>query len=375
MADAAAPALPFTIGARVSERQSFTLPSIILAASASVIPAGAPVQIPAVGYLKKIRCEFTLVVSGGTPTLSADAPFNVINNFAFKNAAGANLIAPLTGYEWYVVNKYGGMGAGLTSGIGRLSDPKVGYGYTAVAGTGAHFFLDVPLEIDASDALGSLPALASNRSFNFEIGIAAISTVFGGTPPTVATLTVDASAIYWDVPVATTPGGVSQQTEPFGLGTLSQWQKENPVIAPGEQLTRLNNVGNSIRSLILIAKTSAGVRTDTDWPSIAELYFDNAPMLRLKKTEHQDAMSRWFGLTTAGLDSAGGLDTGVFTIPFHLLAGGESGDPSNSRAQYLPTLDASLLQLKGYNWGSNISQLVVLTDAVSSPNAQFIYSK
>jgi len=368
-------ALPFTIASRVSERQSFSVPNVALAAAAPVTPPGTPVQVPAVGYLKALRLEITLTNSGGAPTYTADAPWNLITNITFKNAAGQNLVAPLTGYEWYLVNKYGAMGAGLASAVGKLSDPETGRQFSSVPTTGAHFFLDVPLEIDPSTGLGAIPALASNRSYQFEISLAAIATVFAGTPPTAASVTIDASAIYWDVPVAQTQGGVSQATEPFGLGTLSLWQKENPPLAPGEQLTRSNNTGNSIRNLIFVLRTAAGVRTDVDWTTVFELFVDNNPMLRLKKTEWQDTMVRWFGYEAAALDAAGGLDTGVYTIPFHLLAGGLSGDPSNSRAQLLATLDATLLQFKGYSWGAAASQLTVLTQAIASPNPAFIYSK
>lgn len=376
MADTPAQMLPFGIAARVSTRQSFVLPNVALAASAPVTAAGTPVQIPAVGYLKSLRLEFTLEVDGGAPTFTADAPWNSIVNIAFKNSAGQNLVAPLTGYEWYLINKYGAQSAGLASAYGHLSDPKVGRQYSAVAATGAHFFLDVPLEIDPSNGLGAIPALASNRSYQLEIQFASIATIFGAvTPPTSATVSVDATANYWDVPVAMTPGGIAQGTEPFGLGTLSLWQKENPVVAPGEQLTRLNNTGNVIRNLVFVARTAAGARTDADWSGICELYVDNNPMFRFKKTEWQDFMVRAYGLTEASLDAAGGLDTGVYVIPFHVLAGGLAGDPSNSRAQLLATLDATQLQLKGYTWGPSISQLAVITEAVTAENAAFIYSK
>ena len=375
MADNAVAALPFTIASRKSKRQSFSLPSVTLASASPTIAAGTPVLIPAVGYLSALRLEITLTNSGGAPTYAADAPFNLIQNISFKNSAGQNLVAPLTGYELYIANKYGAMGAGLTSAVGFLSDPKVGRQYSAAAGTGAHFFLDIPLEIDPATALGSIPALASNRSYQLDISFAAISTIFGGTPPTAATVSVDATAVYWDVPSAVTPGGVAQSSEPFGLGTLSLWQKENPNLVPGDQLTRLSNTGNSIRNLIFIARTAAGARTDADWPNIAELYVDNNSMLRYTKNAWQDDMIRQYGFDASALDAPKGLDTGVYVIPFHVFAGGLAGDPGNSHAQYLATLDATLLQLRGYGWGSSISQMAVLTQAIASDNPQFIYSK
>lgn len=373
MADAPTTLLPFTIGARVSTRQSFSLSATLGAAPVTAV--GSPVQIPAVGWLKSLRLEVTITNSGGTPTFQADAPFNVITNITLKNSAGQNLVAPLTGYEFYVINKYGGHAQGLASAYGRLADPKVGRQYAAVAATGSHFFLDVPLEIDASQGLGAIPALASNRSYQLELQFAAIATVFGGTIPTAASVTVDATAVFWDVPAQVSPNGTPQADQPYGPNTLALWQKENPPVTPGEQLTRSNNTGNSIRNLIFIARTAAGARTDTDWTSVFELFVDNNPMLRLKKTEWQDYITRWYGLEATALDAANGLDTGVYVIPFHLLAGGLAGDPSNSRAQFLATLDATLLQFKGYNWGAGISQMTVLTEAVTAESPLYIYSK
>lgn len=371
---APAAALPFSIASRYSTRESFSLPVVNLAAATPTIAAGTPVQIPAVGYLKKLRLKVSLTATGGTaPALTADAPFNVITSLALKNSAGQNLIAPLTGYELYIYNKYSGMGQGYASAYGALGDPKAGRGYSDAVASPS-FFIDVPIELDPSTGLGSIPALASNRAYQLDISFAAISTVWTGAP-TSATVTVTATAHYWDVPVASTPGGVAQSTEPFGLGTLSLLQKESPIVAPGDQLTRLNNTGNVIRNLIFIARNSSGARVDADLPTISELYVDNNPMLRLTKSEWQDAMVRWFGLDAPALDAAKGLDTGVMVIPFHLLAGGVSGDPSNSHAQFLATLDATLLQFKGYDWGANISTATVLTQAIASENPQFIYSK
>ena len=369
-----AAALPFSIASRYSSRESFSLPQIALSASTPTIAAGTPVQIPAVGYLKKLRLRVKMTATGGTPALTADAPFNVITSIALKNSAGQNLIAPLTGYELYQYNKLAGMGQGYASAYGKLGDPKVGRGYVATPAS-PEFFIDVPVELDPSTGLGAIPALASNRAYQLDISFAAISTVFGGTPPTAVTVSVTATAHYWDVPVASTPGGVAQSTEPFGLGTLSLMQKETANISQGDQLTRFNNTGNVIRNLILIARKADGSRTDVDLPTISELYVDNNPMLRFGKAEWQDAMVRWYGLDAAALDAAGGLDTGVMVIPFHLLAGGLSGDPSNAHAQFLATLDATLLQFKGYDWGANVSTLTVLTQAIASPNPQFIYSK
>lgn len=373
MAEATQALVPFTLASRASSRQSFSIPNVALAAATPVTPPGTPVQVPAVGWLRSLRFEVTLAGTGGTPTFAADAPWNIIQQISVKNAAGQPLIAPVSGYELYLINKYGAQGQGMASAYGTLSDPKNNRQYSATA-PAAHFFLDLPFEIDPSEALAAIPALASNRSYQVEVTLNAMSVIYSSAP-TSATVSLDVTANYWDVPVGTTPGNVQQQVDPFGAGTLSLWQKEQPVIAPGDQLTRSNNTGNVIRNLILVARTAAGARTDADFPSIMELYVDNNPMIRWKKTEWQDLMARVYGYNAAALDAAGGLDTGVYVFPFHALAGGLANDPSNSRAQLLPTLDATLLQFKGYGYGASISTLTVLTQAITSDNSAFIFSK
>jgi hypothetical protein len=375
MADQVAATIPFVQASGLSERQSFVIPNIALAAASSVIPPNTPIMIPAVGFLAKLRMEVTgTLTAGGAATYAADGPFNVIAQIVFKNSGGQNIIAPLTGYELFVYNKYGAMGAGLSAGFGPYADPRFGRQFSATT-TGFHFFLDIPFEIDPEAALGELPALASNRTYQMEVQLNAISVAFGGTVPTAVAVTLDTSAIYWDQPPAATNGGTTMAAEPVGLNTLPLVAKEQDILIAGEKLTRIANVGNVIRELIFIKRSSAGVRTDSDWTGIAELFIDNNPRLRLKKTEWEDWMQRNYGLGAASKDVVGGLDTGVYNIPFDSFLGSMAGDPGNTRAQLLPTLDATLLQLKGYTWGTAGDALTTLVQSVTSPAAGYIYAK
>lgn len=376
----APPMIPFTIASRVNQRLSFEFSAAL--GAAPVTPAGVPFQLPAVGYPKSLRLEFTSTHSGGTPSFTADAPWNFISNIALKNSAGQQLIPAMNGYSLYAINKYAGDSAGIASGVGVAGDPEFGRQYSAVAATGTHWFLDIPFEIDPSSGLGAIPAMASNRSYLIEISFNTIAGVFGvTTPPTVVNITVNASVVYWDVPAPTTAKGLTQGTEPFGMNlaaditTTAFWLSEFPVIAPGAQTPRSNNVGNTIRNLIFIMRTSAGARTDTDWPAIFQLLVNNYPQLRFKKTEWQDAMARWFQYGAATLDAVGGLDTGVYVIPFHLLAGGVASDPGNSRAQLLPTEDGTLLQFQMNDVGATGSSLQVLTQGIASPDPRLVFSK
>lgn len=365
----ATPAIPFAVASQYSSRQSIDLPIVTLAAGSPT--QLSPQQIPAVGYLNGLLLEVTMTGTGGTtPALTADAPFNVIQSINFRNAAGVNLIAPVTGFDLYLMNKYGGQS---NPGFGGFASPKFGFNYAAAASGTAHFYLWLPLGLDASDAYGVIPALASNANYQMELTLAATSTVATGGP----TITVDinATAWYFDLPAATNQAGVAQATQPASQA-VSVWQKETPTVSPGTSLIQSFNVGNVIRNHILTLRNSSGARIDTNgWPSLLELYLDNQPRFSLRKGEHEYHMARWFGAGNAAKDTADGLDTGVYVIPYHALLGSASGDPANTRAQLLPTLNATLLQFRFQDFGSAVSRLEILTEAVTTTDAAYLYSK
>jgi hypothetical protein len=361
-----AAALPFSIASRQMSRFSFNVGTV--AASAATPTPISPIQIPAVGYLSHINLEVTVTGTGGTtPAFTADAPFNILQAVEFKTAAGNDIIAPYTGYQLYLANKYGCQYAQAPA-----CDNRSGRQYAATAPS-AHFFLQVPLEIDNRTGLGAIPALASNRSYQLSLTLAAISVALTGAPA--VTVAITGTAYYWSEPPATTQNGIVQQTSPNGVGTLSQWQIEMPAVTPGDKYIKSNNVGNVLRTLIFTLRNSAGARIDTNgWPSVSEIYLDNEPMFYLSQNEWEDNMCKWYGFTAASKDVANGLDTGVYVIPFHALAGGYAGDPSNARTQYLPTLDASQLQIRGTSFGSAVSTLEILTNSVIPTSSAALFA-
>lgn len=349
-------ALPFPIASRTGTRQAFDTGVVTLSASAPSVINGIP--IPAVGYLKEIVLEVIVNVTGGTsPAFTADAPFNVLQSIGLRTASGNDIITPITGYQLMLINKYGGYHAG--------SDPRNSRQYSAANATGAHFFLRVPLEIDPETGLGSIPALASNRSYMLNMTMAAASTVLSGGPT--VTVQVKGTSFYWHEPPATTSGGAAQVTQPAALGTVSQWQFEAPIVSQGDRFTKLSNVGNIIRNHIFVCRNSSGVRVDAaagGWPTNpVEFYLDNEMAYSLSMNLWEQLMVEWFGLNAAAKDGALGLDTGVYVLPYHALVGDTAGDPSNSRSQLLPTLNASLVQLRG-SWGASAASLEVLTNSI-----------
>lgn len=356
------PSLPFTIASRAMTRHSFSVTSALSAASQTPL---SPIQIPAVGFLRNLQIKVTVTSTGGT-AFTADGPFNVLSSVEFRTAAGNDLVVPSTGYQVYLMNKYG-----HPSVMSPYSDPKF-VQYSTTAGTAASFYLDIPFEIDPETGLGAIPALASNRSYQLNLILAPYSVITGATA---ASVTIEGVAHYWSEPPAQSASGLAQETQPQGLGTISQWQLDTPPLTPGDKYVKLSNVGNFMRNIIFVLRNPSGVRVSTDWPAVTELYLDNEPMMYLPSGDWQRRMRQVFGLAATAMDAANGLDTGVYVIPFDALVGSLSGDPANSRSQYLPTLDASSLQIRGTSFGAAASTLEILTNSIIPRSSGDIYSK
>ena len=377
-----APAIPFKIASRVQNRQAFT-PNAVSLGSSSV--SVSPIEIPATGYLRNVRFQVSAAYSGatGTPTFKADAtsstvdgPFNIISTIGVRSADGTPLITPMTGYQLYLINKYGGQ-----TFTGRTADPKNAYGYnatlTATSGT-ITFFLTLPFEFDHETGLGAIPALASNRSYIVDITLSSIATVFtaGATSPNAVSVTITGTSEYWAQPAAANSLGQAQQTAPQALGTLARWQLETPVVGgAGARYIKSTNVGGTLRTHILVARNSTGGRvvSSTDWPAVFQLYLDNEPQFYYTLAYFQDMISRVYGYDQA-INTAAGIDDGVFVLPYFVLNGGLAGDPNNSRGQLLNTNSASLLQFYGANFGSGVNTLEIITNTVSGAAAA-IYSR
>ena len=216
--------LPFAIASRAMTRFSFT---DTRALSAGITPV-TPIQVPAVGYLRRLRLKFTVQATAGT-AFPGDGPFNLIQSIEFRTAAGNDLIVPMTGYQIMLMNKYAHPAI-----MSPWSDPRY-VSYSTTAGTAATFYLDLNFELDAETGLGSIPALASNRAYQLIVNYGPYSLI---TAATAATITMDGVAHYWSEPPAQSASGIAQDTQPQGLGTIAQWQLDTPPITPGSSSRR-----------------------------------------------------------------------------------------------------------------------------------------
>ncbi len=335
-AEAQVPSVGFT---RASRRRREPIFSATDQLGANTI-AHNSIEVPASGFLRSLLVLVTFAGgSGGSAAAAADAPWNVLQSIEFSDINGSPIIAPMTGYELFVLNKYGSPK--------WKGDPKAWRSFTALDANGnGQFLLRIPLEIALRDALGSLPNQNASQTFRFSYTVNTSAQVFT-TPPvtTVPTCQVQVWTESWAAPAPVDAMGARQEQVPPDVGVVQFASKQVVnVAATGEQTIRHSRVGQAIRALIYIGRTAAGVRSATVFPSIPRLSLDTTPIDNVPQTILQSAMAEAYGYNGAD-DGEDGLDTGVFVFPFHDDLDGHPGE--EMRDSWLPTTGATRLELTG----------------------------
>lgn len=366
--------LPFTLGSAFSSRSAFQLNSQALAAG-TIMPAGFPMQIKSFGWISNIVVKFTLTFTSIAGTaFGPDGVDALIDSIGVRTSGGNPLIQPIGGYALHMDNIFGGKRFGAASlpyGVDPDQLPGTSLGIVATSANTITFYRALQFEIDPSSGLGAIPATASNREFTIDLSLASLSSVFPTGTPAAAAVSMDALAWYWDLPAdGAVPFGVDQSGQ-----TLRLLSREQGAVNAGTNTVQSVNRGNVFGNHILIFREN-GVRNDADFPATFEITLDNNVRLHLTKDQWKTNMAQWFGLglNGQGADTPGGLRSGVYVVPWRLLAGGSGSSPSNSHAQYLATMNTTQLEFVGYGFG-NSGTLEVLGDQVSTPNAAYIYSK
>ena len=216
--------IPFTRAAR--EKSFLAFDTGVVSVSAAATTQISPIQLPAAGFLKYIEVVVTATAAGNAAVVAfnVDAPWNTLNYVSLTNSAGDTIITPMTGYQLFLINKYGAIGAEPP-----FADPRGDSLYGVVPGAGATggsytFQLRIPLEIDPRDAYGAVPNLASNKAYNLQFILSSSATVYSVAPTVVPGVRLQGTAYFWSQPFAQTPFGTGQATSPDSDGSVSMWR-------------------------------------------------------------------------------------------------------------------------------------------------------
>lgn len=316
----------------------------------NTIGAGAiqlsPADVPAFGYARflwlLVECEGGDLTAG---VLSQDYPFVLLDQVTFKDINGAPIIGPLSGYDLYLVNKWGG--------YTWASDPTADPFY--VGTVNAVFALVVPLEITRFDGYGSLGNMNSAANYKLEVTLAASATAFTTAPTTPPNVRVRAYLDAWQQPAAADAQGNPNQTVPPGNGTIQFWSVATTALNAGDQIIRLPRVGNLIRNILFVYRDDAAVpqRSTTEFPDPLTFNWDARQVFQDPRAYFAWNERHIYGLTP---------DVGVFVYCFTDDQDGHAGN--ENRHLWLPTVQATRLEIRGVFGGSG-GTLRILTNDVA----------
>lgn len=338
------PAIPFTHAAHENMEFVTSLQNAMLARAVKI----PPVDVPARGYVRNLW--FRTYGTGGTlgpAATSEDFPFNVLDQLAFKDVGGGEIVNPLTGYEMYLVNKYGG--------YAFSADPQAQPDYSDDP-LAFNFALRMPFEISASDALGSLSNQNSQSKYKWELTQADDGTVYLTPPTDDPTVNIDAYSELWSQPPAATDSGVPILNRPPLLGTTQYWSKQIVSgLSAGNQIIELDRRGNQDRIYILIwREAESGLRADDSFPDPMRFVWDSREQFEETPQYRRQLMTERYGTARTA------LDRGVYVYDMAHDVLGHPGGMDDGHLWYR-TKSSSRLEFRG-NFGAGGTLTILHND-------------
>lgn len=338
---AVVPAVPFADAAHEHTEPAFTFQVTPTAATQSF-----QFDIPSYGYFRHLWMQ--CVASGGVigpGTLSADAPFNIIQSITLLDTNGAPIYGPIDGYSMFLSNLFGG--------YAFQQDQRSLPGYSTTPASPG-FTTRVPVEISHYNGMGSLANQNAAAPYKLQIVINTIANIYGTAPTTPATFTFTGLLEAWSLPNDVDAIGRPQEVAPPNHGTVQYWSSRTQSgITAGNQTVQVQRVGNLLRGVYFVARDGTGARSNSVLPSQPILNWDSRQLYNDSQLYRQnDAYEST--LST-------GYPAGVYAYIFNNSQLNRSGDDSPS--MWIATVQATRLELTGTFQGAGSVQ--VLTNDVA----------
>lgn len=320
-------------------------------------------QVSPNGYLRNIQLLVECVTAGNAAAtaFNADGPFNALATVSFQDTNNQPVVGPMTGFDLYVLNKYGG--------YAYNNDPKTGV-YSVTTGAGATggsftFVLVVPIEIVARDALGAQPNKSGSSQFSLTMSLAPTATVYSVAPTNAGSVRIRATLEGWQDPDSNDTRGNPTAQDPPAVQTSQYWHKQVYSALNGAQNVRMQGIDGLVRMLIFIARNSADdvrATADANFPDPFTLKYENSLLFESRiRALWRHWIARHYGYGGTTPDAAGSRDNGVYPVwQWMNDYGHEPG--AESRFSYLPMSSASNLEVQGTFGGS--TNLIVLVNKV-----------
>lgn len=332
------PLVPFTQAAHEHVEPFPTTVSQILTANAQVFE----MVVPSYGYLRHVFLEVTAASGAGAFTaLDANAyPFSILDAITLLDTNGAPLYGPLGGYQTYLANSVGG--------YSFQNSVKNAPWYSATVNPA--FGIRIPVEITHDTGLGSLANQNAAAAYKVRFTLQGTASIYSSNPATtLPTITVRPQLEAWSLPNEVDGFGRPQAQTPPNHGTLQYWVGTKPSILAGNNYSQITRVGNLIRNLVFIARTTAPAQSDTVFPNPAILSWDARQLINeTQNYRSQVTWERMLGFTR---------DPGVFVYAFDHFPGNHVGD--DDPTGWLPTVQATRLELDGTSAAAGSLEILV----------------
>jgi len=359
---------PFAVGVYESTTQDYDNTVALGATIAAWVGTQLPKwNISPTGWLRTMWLNFALTIAGNaaTPVFSADGPWSLIQKCTVSDLGG-EVIIQVTGYEWMILNKFGG--------YYEIGDPRADITFTTTSGSGAsagsaNFTLALPFEAVARDSLGTVQN-ESRPGWSVEIFTDTAANVYS-TQPTgtgTASLRVRGYTESYTEPNAVAPNGRPFMQAPPLPGSVQYWKSENnPLPAGNARYDITNGIGFPIRNIFYYVRDAGnGTRATADgnFPDPSTIMLGNVNLFTRSKLLWLARMGKDFGLTSATPDTALGRENGVFPLYFTRDFGLKPG--AELRFKYLDTQVNSLVRFTG-SFGA-ATTFFALTNWLATPS-------
>lgn len=342
---------PFPVGVYESGVQDYEQ-----ALTQTASPQQFPVwNVSPTGWLRGMWFDFTMTTAANAATVVFN-PDPTAGGFCGVQKVilydlGGEVVLSLAGYEWLVMNKFGG--------YFEVGDPRADLTFLQTAGVGAglggsfHFAFYLPFEAVARDGLGVVQN-ESKPGWKVELWADSSAQTYSTPPTTLGSLRCKGFLDSYTEPAQAAPNGRPFAQTPPLPGTLQYWKSENNGLPSGNAKYDLTNgIGFPIRNIIFYARgagDSLRATGDTNWFDPATFLIGNINYFTRSKNLWISKMSRAFGLSGVGgtvptPDTPSGRENGVF--PVWLTADMSSHPGDELRFKYIDTQVNSLLRIQG----------------------------
>lgn len=370
---------PFPVGVYESLVQDYdntvTLGATVAAWTSQV---QAPLwNISPTGWMRKLWFDFTLFFASGNAagSFAGDGPWSLIQKVTLYDLGG-EVVLQLLGYEWFLINKFGG--------YFEIGDPRADLTYVTNPATGnsqttpaARYVLVLPLEAVLRDALGVVQN-ESKPGWKVELWFdTATNAVSGGTAFTAAAVSpqvrVRGYIDSYTEPAAAAPNGRPFAQSPPVPGSLQYWKSENNALPSGTAKYDLTNgIGFPMRNVFYYVRdagNSTRATADANWPDPATMLIGNVNYFTRGRNLWNSLYSRYYGFagvgaSTPAVDTACGRENGVY--PVWLTSDMTSHPGDELRFKYLDTQVNTLVRLTG-SFGGTVT-FFALTNWLATPS-------